>query len=288
MDRLIIHPSTRQRLDSFITKPSHALIMFGSRGMGKKTLGRSLAAILLEISEPKLFSHPYFTKVEPDTNSIGIERIREIDKFISLKVPSSNATNKISRIVIIEDADLLTVEAQNALLKNLEEPPSDTFILLETSNPKALLPTILSRAQQVEVKKPSAKELKAFLLKSEAEEEKVDQAMLMSGGLPGLAHTLISDVEDHPLVEAAQIARQILQNSLADRLSMVDLLAKDKLKALNVLAILQQMAQLMLLRESNTQVKKWQDILSVSYTASMEISRSVQPKLVLTNMMLSM
>lgn len=84
----------------------------------------------------------------PDTliiipeKSIGIDEIRTINNFLAKK-PMQSAKN----IVYLKDAHLMTVFAQNALLKILEEPPGDSEIYLITDQPDLLLPTILSRVQ---------------------------------------------------------------------------------------------------------------------------------------------
>lgn len=78
--------------------------------------------------------------------SIGIEDVKLMQKKISLK-PMKSPT----KAVIIEDAHLLTTEAQNALLKVLEEPPANTILILGTDSKEALLPTIRSRCQLIEL-----------------------------------------------------------------------------------------------------------------------------------------
>ncbi|MGH7203347.1 MAG: hypothetical protein ACREHC_02810 [Candidatus Levyibacteriota bacterium] len=86
------------------------------------------------------------TSDKKTTLSIGIEDIKQLQKKIFLKPIKSK-----TKAIIIEDAQLLTPEAQNALLKVLEEPPAQTMILLNTTSKEALLPTILSRCQIVEL-----------------------------------------------------------------------------------------------------------------------------------------
>lgn len=80
------------------------------------------------------------------TQSIGIDSIKQIHKKIFLK-----PINSETKAVILEDAHLLTTEAQNALLKVLEEPPDHTIILLSADSKESLLPTILSRCKLVEL-----------------------------------------------------------------------------------------------------------------------------------------
>jgi len=86
------------------------------------------------------------------TQSIGIETVKLIQKKLYFKpVKSAN------KIIVIEDAHLLTPEAQNALLKVLEEPPANTYIFLGTETKEALLPTILSRCQIIELEEEQKK-----------------------------------------------------------------------------------------------------------------------------------
>lgn len=81
-----------------------------------------------------------------NTTSIGINDIKSIHQKIFLK--PMNSENKV---IIIDDAHLLTIEAQNALLKVLEEPPVHTIIILSSDKKDAFLPTILSRCHTVEL-----------------------------------------------------------------------------------------------------------------------------------------
>lgn len=79
--------------------------------------------------------------------SIGIEDIKVIQQAIFLKPIKSK-----NKVVVIQQAELLTIPAQNALLKLLEEPPDNTYIILTTTNSNILLPTIHSRCQIVKMK----------------------------------------------------------------------------------------------------------------------------------------
>ncbi|MCL5433266.1 MAG: DNA polymerase III subunit [Patescibacteria group bacterium] len=83
---------------------------------------------------------------------LGIEQIRNMQKRVFLKPFKSKI-----KISVIQNAEKLTTEAQNALLKVLEEPPSDTIIILTTTNKEHLLATILSRCKIVELKKETSK-----------------------------------------------------------------------------------------------------------------------------------
>jgi hypothetical protein len=113
----------------------HALIIKG----GSAEIRNQKTAELLSVWKIS----PYDTIVLENTEkSIGIAEIRKT-------IPAVNRTPQYSpfTVVVIRNAETLTIEAQNALLKTLEEPPVHTRIIIEVSNPDKLLPTILSRCQ---------------------------------------------------------------------------------------------------------------------------------------------
>ena len=87
------------------------------------------------------------TAIKQNINTIGIEEVRNMQKKLFLK-PIRGKT----KTVILEDAQLLTIIAQNALLKALEEPPNNTIIILSTESIEPLLPTIISRCKIIEIK----------------------------------------------------------------------------------------------------------------------------------------
>lgn len=82
--------------------------------------------------------------IEPEKNSITIDKIRDISKFVSTKPFESN-----NKVVLIKQADLMRTEASNALLKNLEEPKPFVYFILLTDNKNKLLKTIISRCQVI-------------------------------------------------------------------------------------------------------------------------------------------
>ncbi len=94
--------------------------------------------IISEIDKKNL--NPYYKIEIPSANVIKINSIRDINNFLSLSVDFNRY-----RIIIISDAHLMNEEAQNALLKNLEEPPEKVIFLLTTNQPEKLSETIISR-----------------------------------------------------------------------------------------------------------------------------------------------
>jgi DNA polymerase-3 subunit delta' len=283
MAKLALHPDTELQLAQFTKRPSHALLIVGTSGIGKGSIARLLTSNLVQKPIETIHEQPYVRIVASDekTRSISIEAVRQLEHFLALKVPGDE-----QRIIVIEDAHGMTIEAQNALLKTLEEPAAGTTIILTASSEQSMLPTIRSRTTLLTIKKPPAEELATYFNVQGHVATAIRQAQLMSGGLPGLMHALLEDDTAHPLAQAVVTAREIIQKTPFERLVLVDKLSKDREHTLNTLAMLQQMAQVSLV--SGTNSKTWQHILRQSYAAADLLAGSAQPKLVLTNLMLSL
>jgi replication-associated recombination protein RarA len=283
MTELVNHPLTERQLSAFAEAPPHAIILVGPTGSGKTTLAERLAEQALGLGEEGLENYPYLLRLSTH-GSIGIEAVRELEHFLSLRVPRQNNPN---RAVLIESAETLTLEAQNALLKTLEEPPDGTMIILTATHERALLPTIVSRAQLLPVRRPEKQAATAFFAAQKHDDKTIEQAYMMSGGLPGLMNALLAEAE-HPLVSAAQRVRQLLQQTSYERLLQVDELAKDKVATQNLLFILQQMAHVSLQSAQGQAAKRWQGIAEACYHTSESFQQNGQPKLVLTKLMLGL
>lgn len=278
MSDIILNPQTNKGMQAFISKPSHALILIGPRGSGKFSVAKIIAENVLNI--PTIASYPYNLHIVPEDSLVSIEAVRQIEQFLSLKVPGQQTYR---RVIIIEQAEKLSLEAQNALLKNLEEPPKDSLIILTATHASGLLPTIRSRAQTILVSKPKKAELsKQF---PDIDTSVYERAHAMSGGRPGLLSAILND-SDHPLNLATDYARQLLSKSMYKRLLMVDELSRKPELAADVTMVLQQMAHISLQNAEGNNFKRWQNILKVSYQANEALASNAQPKLVLTNLML--
>jgi DNA polymerase-3 subunit delta' len=283
MNALVIHPQSKQQLAETAKAPAHAILLVGPVGGGKASVARGLAETILGLPVGTLGQHAYALVIQPvDSGSIGIEAVREAERFLSLKVPGQQAVN---RVLIVEDAHTMTIEAQNALLKTLEEPPAGAVILLTASHERALLPTILSRVQLLRLRRPDKASLTEHFTGLGSNSQSVERAHTMSGGLPGLMAAVLADTE-HPLLQATQTAREILSKSTYERLLMVDVLAKDKQQVSQLAYILQQMAHVSLQSATSTAAGRWQSILAAAYEANEAIESSAQLKLTLTNLML--
>lgn len=157
-----------------LNKISHAYIFGGEQGSGKKMLA-NLFAMTLQCAEhgiePCLScpsckkaqsrNHPDIIRItheKPD--SIGVDDVRtQLVNDVDIKPYESRF-----KIYIIEDAEKLTPQAQNAILKTIEEPPAYAVIMLLADNPEKLLPTITSRAMTLNLKPVGNQLVKEYLV----------------------------------------------------------------------------------------------------------------------------
>ena len=238
MNNLVLNPLSDKKIAAYTSSPSHALLIIGPSGSGLFKVAKSVAENIVGTDD--LESYPYKHIVLPENNSIGIDSIREIDQFLSLKVPGNN---EIKRFVIIENAELMTIAAQNSLLKNLEEPPGDTVFILTATHTKALLPTILSRSQAISVGIPNKQQLKSK--HADIDSETFSKLYNMSGGKPDILESLIND-SDHPLNDAVEYARSILSSNRYKRILLVNELQPNSELINNILDTLINMSQISL------------------------------------------
>ena len=179
-NRILGHNSIKEHLRTAISTghPSHAYIFNGEEGSGRKTVAESFAAALCcqspdEDSKPcgMCFScmqaesknHPDIIRIKHEKSRIGVDDIRRtlLDDIV-IKPFSSNY-----KIYIIDEAERMTEQAQNALLKTLEEPPQYAVIILITTNTGAFLQTILSRCVTLQFKPLPTETITDFLMKEE-------------------------------------------------------------------------------------------------------------------------
>jgi DNA polymerase III subunit delta' len=185
------------------------LLFFGEEGIGKETAVRAFTAALLcrspsgedacgRCPDCRLFragSHPNLLRVVPETLSISIDEIRRLQEELSLKSFSDRP-----RIAWILPADRMTVQAANALLKTLEEPPPAAHLFLVAHRISRLPVTIVSRCQKVPFV-PLPTELVERILASgsgpaaRCSPEEVRWAAACSGGSPGRAIAALDEGE---------------------------------------------------------------------------------------------
>lgn len=160
-----------------LNKISHAYIINGEKGMGKKTIAKIFSMTLQcekggdepcmqchSCKQAISNNHPdirWITHEKPST--IAIDEVREqINNDILIKPYSSKY-----KIYIVDEAEKLTIQAQNALLKTIEEPPAYGIIMLLTNNKDSFLQTILSRCVALEMRPVASTDIINYLREKE-------------------------------------------------------------------------------------------------------------------------
>ncbi len=186
-----------------------------------------------------------------------------------------------SRVVIIADADRMTTEAQNALLKTLEEPPEGTCIVLTAKSDKSLLPTISSRTRVIDVL-PVTQGSAADYFKDHSDVD-ISRNYALSRGNVGLLAGLLDNTE-HSLKDAVGTAKEILSSKMEVRLGLVDNLVKDKENMLSVIDAIKRIAHAGINSSSKLnnkkQTLKWHATLKYSQEALESLSKNANAKLV--------
>ena len=168
---------------------SHSYIFSGIKGVGKYTFAKDFAKCILEDS----MMQDYY-ELGPDGKSIKVSQIRELQNVINIKPTFSKKS-----VYIIDDADLMTTEAQNSLLKTLEEPPEYAVIILIVHNERSILSTVKSRCVNIKFNKLSDKDIKKYFLKNDLnfEDKNINVFKVLDGSLNNI--DLIKDDYDELL-----------------------------------------------------------------------------------------
>lgn len=193
------HADAWQRLTKARARLPHALLLQGQEGLGKRVFALRFARMLLCADAADegacgrcknchlvdAGNHPDLMRigVEEERSAITVDQIRAITDFLSLK-PHTAA----HKVVIVAPAELMNLNAANALLKLLEEPPASGVFLLVSSRPMRLPATVRSRCVPITFRPPPAALAQTWLATRLGRQD--DMALIQAGGAPYLAAQL--------------------------------------------------------------------------------------------------
>ena len=234
-DGIIGNDKIKRELTSSVrsNKYSHSYLFVGTSGIGKKLIAREFAKMILCESDEKYCNkcksclkfnsgnNPDFFEVVPDGVNVKIDQIRQMQAKVF--EPPIISTKKV---YIIDDADLMTKEAQNCLLKTLEEPPEFVTIILIGSNESNLLNTIKSRCITIKFENISFSNIKSFLKDKFSAEIVSDNIIEASNGSIGKAIALKDKQELYESID--RIFNNMEQLGLIDILNTAEIIYKSQ------------------------------------------------------------
>lgn len=214
----------------------HSYMFIGNEGIGKKIIANQFAKMVLcnnynfeenaECNRCKSCiefegnNNPDYIQIEPDGKTIKIEQIRQMQSKIIEKTVNLN-----KKVYIIDDADLMTKEAQNCLLKTLEEPPSYITIILIVSNENRILNTIKSRCMKINFEKIQDSEIEKFLTE-QCEMQNINKNILrMCDGSIGRCLLIKNKIYDYGVIE--NLLKSVKEN-IIKFLNNAEILYKNK------------------------------------------------------------
>ena len=223
---------------------SHAYLFSGREGLGKRTFALKLIQSLQcpqgKILKPCLKcpaclqithnSHPD-TIILKGEEKISINEVRKIQRKINLKSQQSPL-----KICLIDNAERLTKEAQNAILKILEEPPQNSLFILITAKPKLLSATIRSRCQNIPFRPLKKSALKAEIAKIFPALQITETILNYADGAPGKAIRFLNDSEfSSEFKEQQKIFQKFSTASLTERFQINNQLSQKTLQEIQTL-----------------------------------------------------
>lgn len=216
----------------------HSYLFVGIDGIGKTLFAKEYARKLLCLNQEEnedciscikwnSSNHPDFYQIEPENRTIKIEQIRAMQEKISEKPITSGR-----KVYLIIDSDTMTKEAQNCLLKTLEEPPEYATIILITSNESKLLNTIKSRCMKVSFDVIESIKIEEYL-KNNLQIETSRELIKLSEGSIGRAIILHEEKEIYEKVNI--VLNNIEKQDLIITLNSAEVLYKEKEKIHEIL-----------------------------------------------------
>jgi len=212
----------------------HSYLFTGKSGIGKKLFAKEFAKMILCQSEEKKpcnlcksciefagDNNPDFNIIKPDGNSIKIEQIRLLQAKVYEKPIISNR-----KVYIIDEAEKMTKEAQNGLLKTLEEPSEYITIILVCSLENGLLNTIKSRCMKISFNKLDDKEIEYFLKKNYGIENINNSLICACDG--SLGNALLAKDKMEIYKETYELIHSIGKKDIVDILNSAEVLYKNK------------------------------------------------------------
>ncbi|MCH8049153.1 hypothetical protein IH979_00370 [Patescibacteria group bacterium] len=221
-DAIIGHEAQKEYLRRVLEKETiaHAYCFSGPAHLGKMTLARTFAALALSSDEKMLDRHPDVRILSQST--VTVDLVRQIRQWMHLTSLSGGR-----KVVIIEEAGGMTVAAQNAFLKTLEEPSGEALMILVATHSGHLLDTVISRTIHLRFSRVPRETLYAYLVEQGQKTDDADELASIAAGRPGVAIRLLDEDVRVQYHQRQKRALAFFKAPLAERLRTVQELVKE-------------------------------------------------------------
>jgi DNA polymerase-3 subunit delta' len=203
----------------------HAYLFSGPEHIGKFTVAVDFSKKIIgearEVEPDLIIIRPEIEEKEGRVRkkAIDVETVRELQRRLSM------TPERKYKIAIIDEAELLNIQAQNALLKTLEEPPKNVIIFLVAQNQEKMLPTIISRCVVKKFTPVSTEEISKIIPVADKDAEEI---IFWSLGRPGLAMSYINDKKELDAArETLADLKKVISSNMAERFSLAETWSKD-------------------------------------------------------------
>ena len=264
---------------------SHSYLFVGNSGIGKKMIAKEFAKGILCLDEENKYcdncksclefdsnNNPDFSIIEPDGNVLKIDQIREMQKKVQEKPIISKR-----KVYIINNADKMKSEAQNALLKTLEEPPEFVTIILVGENENAFLATIKSRCMILHFNSISNQDMEKYL-KNNYNIDVTENMLDVFHGSIGKAIELKDKQEGYKVIESA--IDNIEKEDLIDFTKKLEILYNSKDEIFDMLDYI----NILLLKKAKKNIK-YTDCIKIVENTKRRITQNANYDMSIDNML---
>ncbi len=283
INKYLINPKSLAEINAYLSNPKLPLLIYTEKGNNLKEILNYILTNIIKIDLKLIDSYPYILKIDKSsTRSIGISEIKKINNFLKLKVPLKN---KINRVILVKNGQFLTNEAQNNLLKNLEEHPKDTIFIIVAYNLKTILPTIKSRMQLINLLKPTRSQLLTYFEQANYPKTKINEALNISDCNLSITKKILEN--DPKYAKALEYAKLIINSKVYNKMVLVNDLSSDKESFKLILFMIIQMSKYGIISKNKNNALFWQKVLERSINMRLDIESNVQLKILVLDYLLN-
>ena len=258
MTSLLYNPETAALIERVTEHLPHALLLDGVQGVGLATIARTIAW-----RDLANFVQPTNKDGTVDTSNKGIIRIPQIRELIDQT--RSKFTSR--QVIIVDDADKMNTQAQNAFLKLLEEPAPNIHFILTSHSSHRLLPTVLSRVQRITVRPIAAELSRRQITKlGITDARKIQQLMFLASGRPAeLSRLHASETLLNQRAALMADARELIQGKPYARAIVASRYATDRANTLQLLELAESIIHFSLTNTPSNVLVQTADRLATTY-----------------------